>query len=93
MGKKGFDISKDFEVTSYDGLHVCKNRVMCDYLAKVQVRQGSTIYFAEVGYVGRDISQTKPKYLFIEKSVYNLDTVPGLFDFNFNNEFTQWLMF
>ena len=87
-----FDISKDFEVTSYDGLHVCKNRVMCDYLAKVQVRQGSKIYFAEVGYVGRDISKTKPKYLFIEKSVYNLDTVPGLFDFS-DNEFTQWLMF
>ena len=87
-----FDITKEFEVTSYDGLHVCTNRVMCDYLAKVQVRQCSKIYFAEVGYVGRDISKTKPKYLFIENKVHNLDTVPGLFDFS-SNEFTQWLMF
>ena len=88
-----FDITKEFEVTSYDGLHVCTNRVMCDYLAKVQVRQGSKVYFGEIGYVGRDISKTKPKYLFIENKVHNLDVNSSpLFDFS-SNEFTQWLMF
>lgn len=93
MGKTKFDFTKEFEVISFDGMHTCRNRVMCDYLAKITINQNGTYYFGEVGYVGRELMSTQPKYLFIENKVFDLEGTP-LFDLSDNdNEFTKWLMY
>ena len=87
-----FDINKDFEVTSFDGMHDCKNRIMCDYLAKVTINQNGKVYFGEVGYVGRNLMDTKPKYLFIENKVHNLGEC-DLFNIHDRSDFEKWLFF
>ena len=94
MPKGKFDINKDFEITSFDGMHECKNRIMCDYLAKVTIDQNGKCFFGEVGYVGRNRMSTKPKYLFVADRIYALDdiAIERLFDFN-DSEFFRWLMF
>ena len=90
----GFSIHKEFACKKTSSMKPCTNRVFVDYLVKVTVKQGPNTYFGEVGYVGRDLATTKPKYLFVDNRIYKMDDDESFYFFEGleDNKFAQWLM-
>ena len=86
-----FNFDKEFEVVSRSELKDT-NRIMCDYLMRVTIQQGTTMYFGELGFIGRDKTTTKPRYLFIENKVHYIDDC-SIFNniLPDENAFTRWL--
>ena len=93
--KFNFDLPFSIEFTG--GFKMVTNIVFCDYTRTALIRQNGVEFRARVGYVGRDLSKTKRRYLFVNDRIYQFDEddyTRDVFDtITTTSGFPSWLIY
>lgn len=68
-----FIIDKPYSIEYLTGYMPTTSIIFCDYTRTVNIYQNGIRYSASIGYCGRDLKNTRMKYLFIDHKIYNLE--------------------
>ena len=92
-----FDFDSPFTIEFTGAYKAVTNIVFCDYTRTAQITQNGVTFRARVGYVGRDLSKTKEKYLITSDSIYRFndddDTRDIFDDIITTSGFPSWLTY
>lgn len=92
-----FDFNSPFTIEFTGAFKSVTNIVFCDYTRTALIRQNGGEFRVLVGYVGRDLSKTKRRYLFVDDRIYQFeedDYSRDVFDIiNTTSGFPSWLIY
>lgn len=95
--KVKFDFDSPFTIEFTGGYKAVTNIVFCDYTRTALIRQNGVEFRVQVGYVGRDLSKTKRRYLFTDDRIYQFDEddyTRDVFDtITTTSGFPSWLIY